>query len=97
MLSEERWHVDWLDEEYAWIIDDNDNYLFTLATKDDEGRCRENIDDLARIAALAPRLLGAVEEFVRVFKGTTIETEANAVLRGEHLLAAAGVTHEEET
>jgi len=59
------WHVEWLDEEHGWIIDEKGNYIVELVTSDSEGRffgSARRREAAAILMAAAPNLLRALKK-----------------------------------
>lgn len=70
------WRAEWLNEENAWVMDKDGNYLATLVVEDEEGKCAtgdQQIFNLELMAA-APDLLASLQAMVNVFC-TQIETD----------------------
>ena len=58
------WHVEWLDEEHGWVIDEKGNYIVEMVTSDSEGRffgSARKREAAANLMAAAPKLLRALK------------------------------------
>ena len=94
-LSDERWFVDFLDEENAWIMQETrhgDVYLFTLVTDDEEGKFRSDIEEVAKVVAKTPEVVKLLED-IEFYLDTHDDNEdvANVRVRASAILDGMGV------
>lgn len=64
-LVKEEWHVEWLDDEHGWIVDEAGNYIATIVTSDDEGhyvKSQRKREAMAILMSRAPKLLKALKK-----------------------------------
>ena len=70
--SKESWSSDG-----DWILDDNGNYLFEIVRSDEEGKCREDIEGLTRLAEDAPLMATYLHQLCGVIRVAAVAGDIN--------------------